>query len=86
MLNLKQYLTHLMHSLWPTMIALKALCHAIRADYLLIEAAHTHAVNEQWAWRRTDKLNGTDKCFRFGGMPQNGNITVFMPSTVCTFF
>ena len=29
---------------WPTW--LKALCHAIRADCLLIEAARAHAVNE----------------------------------------
>ena len=29
---------------------LKALCHAIRADCLLIEAARAHPVNEQWAW------------------------------------
>ena len=28
---------------------LKALCHAIRTDCLLIEAAHAHAINEQWA-------------------------------------
>ena len=27
----------------------KALCHAIRADCLLIEATHAHTVNEQWA-------------------------------------
>ena len=30
---------------------LKALCHTIRADYLLIEAARTHMVSEHWVWR-----------------------------------
>ena len=35
---------------------LKALCHAISADCLLIEAARAHAVNEHWAWRMADKF------------------------------
>ena len=38
-----------------TATSLKASCHAIRADYLLIETAHTHMVNEQWAWKMADK-------------------------------
>ena len=40
---------------------LKALCHAIRVDCLLIEAICTHAVNEQWAWRMADKFACTLK-------------------------
>ena len=34
----------------------KALCHAIRADCLLIEAARAHTVNEQWVWKMADKF------------------------------
>ena len=40
---------------------LKALCHVIRADYLIIEAAFAHAVNEQWAWRMANKFTCTFK-------------------------
>ena len=31
------------------------LCYAIRADYLLTEAARAHTINEQWAWWMADK-------------------------------
>ena len=41
--------------------ALKALCHAIRADCLLIEAACTHVLNQQWAWQIADKFVCTFK-------------------------
>ena len=44
--------------------SIKALCHAtcIRADCLLIiEAAHAHTVNEQWAWWMVDKFTYTFK-------------------------
>ena len=40
---------------------LKALCYAIRADCLLIEATRTHMANEQWAWRMVDKFTCTFK-------------------------
>ena len=44
--------------------ALEALCHAIRADCLLIEATRAHVVNEQWAWRMVDKFVCTFKSAR----------------------
>ena len=44
--------------------ALKALCHAISTDCLLIEAARAHAVNEHWAWRMADKFACTFKSAR----------------------
>ena len=43
---------------------LKALCHTIMADYLLIEAARAHAVNEQWAWLRIERFTCTFKAAR----------------------
>ena len=46
------------------MQVLKALCHAISADCLLIEAARAHAVNEHWAWRMADKFACTFKSVR----------------------
>ena len=45
-----------------------ALCHAIRADCLLIEAARAHAVNEQWTWPRIDKFACTFKPVRRGSL------------------
>ena len=45
-------------------VLLKALCHAISADCLLIEAARAHAVNEHWAWRMADKFACTFKSAR----------------------
>ena len=45
-------------------VALKALCHAISADCLLIEAARAHAVNEHWASRMADKFACTFKSAR----------------------
>ena len=45
-------------------LKLKALCHAISADCLLIEAARAHAVNEHWAWRMADKFACTFKSAR----------------------
>ena len=36
--------------------SLKTLCHAITPDCPLIEAACTHAANEQWAWQMADKF------------------------------
>ena len=47
---------------------LKALCHAISADCLLIEAACAHAVNEHWAWRMADKFACTFKSARWGSL------------------
>ena len=46
--------------------ALKALCHAIRAGCVLIEAAYAHVVNEQWAWRMADKFTCTFKPAHWG--------------------
>ena len=43
---------------------LKALCHAISADCLLIEAARIHAVTEHWAWQMADKFACTFKSAR----------------------
>ena len=43
---------------------LKALCHAISADCLQIEAARAHAVNEHWVWRMADKFACTFKSAR----------------------
>ena len=45
-------------------LILKALCPAISADCLLIEAARAHAVNEHWAWRMADKFACTFKSAR----------------------
>ena len=43
---------------------LKALCHAISADCLLIEAACAHVVNEHWVWQMADKFMYTFKSVR----------------------
>jgi hypothetical protein len=45
-------------------LLLQVLCHAIRADCLLIEAACAHAVNKQWAWWMVDKFVCMFKCAR----------------------
>ena len=48
--------SHVMQGLSVSSRLLSALCHAITADCLLIEATHTHAVNEQWVWRMANKF------------------------------
>ena len=53
------------------MLELKALCHAIRADCLLIindEATRAHVVNEQWAWQMVDKFVCTFKSACWGSL------------------
>ena len=47
--------------LGPFLLVLKALCHAISTDCLLIEAARPHAVNEHWVWCMVDMFACTFK-------------------------
>ena len=44
------------YELTVLVILIKSIVPAIRDDCLLIKAAHTHVVNEQWVWQIIDKF------------------------------